>query len=114
RVVADGDRGAGVGAAIVAHGLIGEFEVFFEGQFGFDVFGLEDGVIGANGFFGRNSAFGDQAEHFDEGELVFGVVDLAAKQGDARAVPLRVVNQFEGIIGGPGAAAEDADDEVGI
>ena len=41
-----------MGAAIVAHGLVCEFEVLFEGQFGFDVFDLENGVIGANGFFG--------------------------------------------------------------
>ena len=45
---------------------------------------------------------------------MFGVVDFAAKESHARAVFLGVVDQFEGVVGRAGAAAEDADDEVRI
>ena len=45
---------------------------------------------------------------------MFRVVDLAAKERDARAVFLGIVDKFEGVVGGAGAAAEDTDDEVGI
>ena len=56
----------------------------------------------------------DPAKHFNEGERVLGEIDLAAKQRDARAILLGVAEQLEGVVGGAGAAAENADDQLRI
>ena len=75
---------------------------------------LQDAVIGAHGFLGADLAVGDQTQEADKSELIFRIVDLAAKQGDAGAVLLRLAQQFEGVVGRAGRAAEDADDEMRI
>ncbi len=71
-------------------------------------------MIGAHRLFGREFAVRDQPQHFDEGQLMLGVVDLAAKQRDPGAVFLRLVDQLEGVVSRPGAAAEDADHQVRV
>ena len=71
-------------------------------------------MVGLDGFDGVDDSFDDEAEELDEGELVFGVVDLAAVEGDPGAMLLGVVQHLEGVEGGAGGAAEDADDEVGV
>src|SRR6185369_12178975 len=45
---------------------------------------------------------------------MLGVIDLATKESDPRAVFLRVVNQLEGVVSRARAAAQDPDDEIGI
>ena len=71
-------------------------------------------MVGPDGVDGPDLAFDDQAEEMDEGQLVLGIVDLAAEEGDLCAVLLSVVEQLEGIASGSGRAAEDADDQVGV
>ena len=53
-------------------------------------------------------------QHFDEGQGVFGQVDLAAEQRHSRSVELRISNHFEGVVAGPGTAAQDAHDQPGV
>ena len=60
----------------------------------------EDGVIGLDGVDGPDLALDDQAEEMDERQLVLGIVDLAAEEGDLGAVFLGVVQELEGVAGG--------------
>jgi len=71
-------------------------------------------VIGLDRLERLQRAVGDRAHHLDHVERRFGEVDLAAEQGDARAVLLRLENQLEAIAGGAGAAAEHADDQARV
>ncbi len=71
-------------------------------------------MIRSHGFFRADLAFHDPPEHLDEGQLVFGVVDLAAEEGHAGAVLLGVSNHLERVVSRAGRAAEDADDQVGV
>ncbi len=71
-------------------------------------------VVGLYRFLSWDFAVCDPAKHFDEGERMLGEIDLSAEQRDARAVLLRVGDQLEGVVGGAGAAAEDADDQLRI
>lgn len=45
---------------------------------------------------------------------MLGEIDFASEEGDAGAVFLGFGDELEGVVGGAGTAAEDADDEVGI
>ena len=74
----------------------------------------EDGVIRLDGLGGADLPLDDQAEELDERQLVLGVVDLAAEEGDLGAVLLGVVQELEGVARRPGRAAEDADDQVRV
>ena len=79
-----------------------------------DALDLQHAVICADGFLGGHLAVGDEPQHFDESELVLGVVDLAAEERHSRTVFLRVVDEAEGVVSRARAAAEDADDEVRV
>ena len=74
----------------------------------------EDGVVGLDGLDRSDLALDDQAEELDERELVLGVVDLAAEEGDLGPVLLGVVQELEGVARGAGRAAQDADDQVRV
>ena len=74
----------------------------------------EHGVIGLDRLDGADLTFDDQAQEMDEGELVLGVVDLAAEEGDLGAIFLGVVEKLERVTRGAGRAAQDADDEVRV
>src|SRR6266702_388885 len=71
-------------------------------------------MVGTHRLLRGDLAVGDPAQEANEGELVFGVVDLAAKQGHTRAVLFRLAEQFEGVIGRARGTAEDADDEMRV
>ena len=71
-------------------------------------------MIRLDGLDRADHAVDDQAEELDERELVLGVVDLPAEEGDPGAVLLGVVQELEGVARRPGRAAEDADDEVRV
>ena len=81
----------------VAHRLLGELQVVFERPVRRDAQLAEDGVIGLDGLDRADLAVDDQAEELDEGELVLGVVDLAAEEGDPGAVLLGLGQQLEGV-----------------
>ena len=74
----------------------------------------EDGVVRLDGLDGADLALDDQAEEMDEGQLVLGVVDLAAEEGDLGPVFLGVVQELKGVARGAGRAAQDADDQVRV
>ncbi len=74
----------------------------------------QDGVIGLDGLDRADLALDDQAQEMDEGQLVLGVVDLAAEEGDPGPVLLGVVEELEGVAGRAGRAAQDADDQVRV
>ena len=76
-----------------------------------DSLALEIAMVGLHRFFRRRGAVGDGAEVADEGELILGGIDLPAEEGDAGAVLLGIGQEPEGVVGRPGAAAENADDE---
>src|SRR6266511_864141 len=114
RIVPHLDGCAPRGVAVVAHCLIGKLQVIFERAMRSNACGLEHAVIGADGLLRIQLAVGNEAEHLEECKLMLGVVDLAAEQGHARAVFLRVVNEPEGIVGRARAAAEYAHDQVRI
>src|SRR6185503_13029381 len=99
---------------IVTHGLIRQPQVLVQRQFGFDIFRLQNAMVSANGFFGRNFAIGDQAQHFDKSQLMLDVVDLASKESDACAILLGIVDQLKRVIGGSSAAAQDANNDVRV
>src|SRR6266850_3960772 len=69
--------------AAVAHGLVCQLQVLLQWQLRPDIPCLEDAVIGAHSLFGRNLSLSDQAEHFNKGELVLGVVYLPAEERHA-------------------------------
>ena len=71
-------------------------------------------MIRLDGVDGADLAFDDQAEEMDERQLVLGVVDLAAEEGDLGAVFLGVVQELKGVAGRAGRAAQDADDQVRV
>ena len=74
----------------------------------------EHGVISPDGVDRADLAFDDQSQEMDEGQLVLGVVDLAAEEGDLGAVFLGVVQKLKGVARGAGRAAQDADDQVRV
>ena len=73
----------------------------------------QDGVIGLDRVDRADLALDDQAEELDEGELVLGMVDLAAEEGHPGPVFLGVGQKLKGVAGGAGRAAQDADDRCG-
>src|SRR5579875_488650 len=50
----------------------------------------------------------------DKSELIFRIIDFAAKESNAGAVFLGFAQELEGIVGSAGRAAEDTDDQVRI
>ena len=74
----------------------------------------EHGVVGAHGLAGVELTFDDQAKEMHERELILGVVDLAAEEGDPGAVFLGVVQELKGVARRAGRAAQDADDQVRV
>ena len=57
-------------------------------------------------------AVGDRAHEADDVELAFRQVDLSAEQRDAGAILLGLIQKFERVASGAGAAAEHAYDEA--
>src|SRR5262245_26675391 len=100
--------------AAVVHHVCLQLHVLFERAVRADIQFLQDAVISADRLLGTDLAVGDESQEVDECELILGVVDLAAEQGDASAVLFRLAEQLEGIVGRAGRSTEDADDEVRV
>src|SRR5262245_10427861 len=71
-------------------------------------------MVSPNSFFGRDFSVCDQSEHLDECELMFGVINLPAKQSNAGAILLSIVDQLECVVSCARAPSENSDDQIGI
>ncbi len=114
-------RGLGLGTpngrsrcARIAHRLVGQLEIVVQAAMGPKPQLGEHGVIRLDGLDGPDLALDDQPQEMDEGQLVLGVVDLAAEEGDLGPVFLGVVEELKGVARGAGRAAQDADDQVRV
>ena len=71
-------------------------------------------MIHADSFFGRNALLGNEAQHFDECQLMLCVVDFASEQRNASAIFLGIMDQLESVISGASATAENAHHQIRI
>ena len=74
----------------------------------------ENGMIRLDRVDGADLALDDQPQEMNERQLVLGVVDLAAEEGDLGPIFLGVVEELKGVARGAGRAAQDADDQVRV
>ena len=102
------------GRARVAHRLFRHLEIVVETPMGPKPELAENGMIRLDRVDGADLALDDQPQEMNESQLVLGVVDLAAVQGDLGPVFLGIVQELEGVARGAGRTAEDADDQVRV
>src|SRR5262245_53550812 len=85
-------------SAAVADDARLQLHVVFQGSLWFDAKLLQNTMVGAHRFLGRDFAVGDEPQKADKRELIFGVVDLAAKERDASAIFFCLAQKLKGII----------------
>lgn len=99
---------------IVAESLIRHEEVVSQRPMRPQALLLESIVVRPHGVVRIGVPIGDEAEVFDKGELVFGCIDLAAKQSDPRAVAPRIGQELKGVASRPRRTPQHAHDQAWI
>src|SRR5271166_5031854 len=92
----------------------GDFAVLLEIPQGPEAFLPQRLVIVLDGFERRQRAVRDGPHKPHDVERRFGEIDLAAEQGDARAMLLRLIDELETVAGGARPSPEHADHEARI
>src|SRR5207237_677478 len=104
----------GLATAVITHHIRLQDHVIFHASVRPDSEPLQYAVIRLDRLLRADFPVGDEPEKLNEGELVFGIVDLAAEERHTRAVFPRLAKKLKRVIGRARAAAQDADDEMRI
>jgi len=71
---------------------------------------LEVVVVALDGIDRIDLSVGQHSQLFDEGQLVFGVVDFASEESRSGSMPTSIMKHLKGVPRGARGSAENSDD----